>query len=539
MFTNMVALAVALAASATAFDCNGPYFSFYNRNGNPMSYQTLDPALFPGQEGPHLHSFDGGNGLAASMDFDTAQSSSCTTARIKPDKSLYWRPTLYWNGNNTGFYRVPNKYLKVYYKFGDSGNVHANVTAFPEDFKMMAGNPLKRNDDGDNPGGIKWSCKGANYASIDSVGFPKGFTSCSEGLATEITFPSCWNGNPIDPANPDAHMAWPTAGGTGIDACPTGFKQARFPAIFIEFWYDISAFDGQYSADSVPWVLANGDPTGFGFHADFLNGWEKGVLEKAIAPDDYCNCGCACGNDQMKTCFGADNVNDDQDAVFQSCAASPVYGRDESTPVQRLPGCNPIQSGPALATKATGPDCNAAATTATSSAFNAVSSIASSILAPVSSIVDIVSSVVATPSTPISTVQTSATRTRSRPSSALLSTSLLETQVPSIEGYSGATSALAPTTTALSSSSVAIYTSTSISDGGSLGLVFEDLATATGLCKPAVTITVTPTVTVTVGAVANPTICNNITSTTTVTDVTTVTLPAGYKHKRHGELHKN
>jgi hypothetical protein len=533
MFTNIVALAVALAATATAFDCNGPYFSFYNRNGNPMSYQRLDPALFPSQESPHLHSFDGGNGLAATMDFDTAQSSSCTTARIKPDKSLYWRPTLYWNGNNTGFYRVPNKYLKVYYKFGDSGNVHANVTAFPEDFKMMAGNPLKRKDDGDNPGGIKWSCKGANYASIDSVGFPKGFTSCSEGLATEITFPSCWNGNPIDPANPNAHMAWPTAGGTGIDACPTGFKQARFPAIFIEFWYDISAFDDQYSADSVPWVLANGDPTGFGFHADFLNGWEKGVLEKAIAPDDYCNCGCACGNDQMKTCFGADNVNDDQDAVFQSCAASPVYGRDETTHFQKLPGCNPIQSGPALATQATGSDCIAAAATAASSTFNVVGSVASSILAPESSMVDIVSSVIATPST------TSATRTRSRPSSALPSTSLLEIQVANTEGYGGATSTLAPTTTALSSSSVAIYTSTSISDGGSLGLVFEDLATATGLCKPAVTITVTPTVTVTVGAVANATICNNIASTTTVTDVTTVTLPAGYKHKRHGDLHKN
>jgi len=267
MLVNFVAFTAALTATATAFDCNGPYFSFYNRNGNSMSYQRLDPALFPGQESPHLHSFDGGNGLAASMGFDTTQGSSCTTARIKPDKSLYWRPTLYWNGNNTGFYRVPDKYLKVYYKFGDSGNIRANVTGFPENFKMIAGNPFKRSDDGNNPGGIKWSCKGANYASIDSVGFPKGFTSCLEGLATEITFPSCWNGNAIDPANPGAHMAWPTAGGTGINACPTGFKQACFPAIFIEFWYDISVFDGQYSTDSVPWVLANGDPTGFGFHA--------------------------------------------------------------------------------------------------------------------------------------------------------------------------------------------------------------------------------------------------------------------------------
>jgi len=66
-------------------------------------------------------------------------------------------------------------------------------------------------------------------------------------------------------------MAWPTASGLGIDACPAGFKKARFPTIFIEFWYDVSAFDGHYSANSIPWVLSMGDPTGFGFHADFVS----------------------------------------------------------------------------------------------------------------------------------------------------------------------------------------------------------------------------------------------------------------------------
>src|SRR5690242_11786183 len=128
MYPSLFALTVGLAATASAFDCSGPYFSFYNRGGDAMSYQRLDPALNPGTESPHLHSFDGGNALAASMGFDTTQESSCTTARIKADKSLYWRPTLYWNGNNTGFYRVPDKFLKIYYKFGDNGNVRANVT---------------------------------------------------------------------------------------------------------------------------------------------------------------------------------------------------------------------------------------------------------------------------------------------------------------------------------------------------------------------------------------------------------------------------
>lgn len=279
-------------------------------------------------------------------------------------------------------------------------------------------------------------------------------------------------------------------------------------------------------ADLGPWTL------------DFLNGWEKGVLEKAIAPDNYCNCGCACGNDQMKTCFGADNVNDDQDAIFQSCAASPLYGGDEATFVQKLPGCNPIQSGPALATQASGEGCNFAAATAVSSALSAVSSVASSVLAPVSSILNVVSSVVAAAATSTPVTSAKASSTRSRRSSALPSISACKVQVANAEGYGGATPVLAPTTTALSSSSAVFYTSTAISDGGPLGLIFDDMATATGDCKVTVTITVTPTITVTAGASANATTYDDTTSTTTVTDVTTVTIPAGYIHKRHGDLHR-
>ena len=355
---NLFTLTAGLAAVAAVdgFNCNGPYFSFYNRAGPAMSFARIDPALFPGQESPHLHSFDGGNGVAAEMSFETTQTSTCTTARIKPDKSLYWRPTLFWNGNNTGFYKVPEKFLKIYYKFGD-GNDRANVTEFPEDFMMMAGDPFKRAE-GDNPGNAKWACLGEGYSRIDSLGFPKGFTSCKEGLTSEITFPSCWSGKELDPKNPSAHMAWPSNSGKGVDVCPDGFKAARFPTIFIEFWYDVSSFDGQYGADDVPWSLANGDPTGFGWHADFRNGWEKGVLAKATGETGYCDCGCGCGNDEMKKCFGAENVNDDNDAEFKSCSATPDFSLTSAQPLDKLPGCNPLQAGPERATQATGPDCN-------------------------------------------------------------------------------------------------------------------------------------------------------------------------------------
>lgn len=272
MFFNFFALTAGLAASASAFDCSGHYFSFFNRGGDAMSYQRLDPALYPGTESPHLHSFDGGNGLSASTDFAEAQASTCTTARIKPDKSLYWRPSLFWNGNGTGFHRVPEKSTKIYYKSGD-GAQWANVTTFPEGFNMIAGDPLKRSD-GDNPAGVRWACHqpDGNSNPVFSNGFPKGFSSCEYGFASEVTFPACWNGEKLDPKNPSAHMAYPSGyGGVGIENCPTTHRAARFPTIFIEFWYDVASFNGQYGPNDTPWVISNGDSTGFGFHADFVS----------------------------------------------------------------------------------------------------------------------------------------------------------------------------------------------------------------------------------------------------------------------------
>lgn len=266
---DVVSFAAGFAATASA-QCYGNYFSFYNRAGPAMSYQRLDPGLYPGAVSPHLHSFDGGNGLQMDMDYAETQGSSCTTARVKTDKSLYWRPTLFFK-NETGFHRVPEQSTKIYYKYGD-GNNWANVTAYPKGFNMVAGQPKRRADTSDNAAGVRWGCHepDGNSAAIFDNGFPKGFTSCKYGFASEATFPSCWNGKEMDPKNGYAHMAYPNSNsGVGIENCPVTHRAARFPTLFIEFWWDISSF--KFGADEAPWVLSNGDPTGYGFHADFVS----------------------------------------------------------------------------------------------------------------------------------------------------------------------------------------------------------------------------------------------------------------------------
>ena len=90
------------------------------------------------------------------------------------------------------------------------------------------------------------------------------------------------------------------------------------------------------------------------------NGWEKGVLAKATAETGYCNCGCGCGEDEMRACFGVDQVNSviDKDfEKFESCSATPEFPGDDQSPLDKLPGCNPLQYGPEMATPQTGEGC--------------------------------------------------------------------------------------------------------------------------------------------------------------------------------------
>ncbi|RAR02946.1 wsc domain-containing protein [Stemphylium lycopersici] len=374
---DIITLTAGCAATASAFECSGHYFSFFNRPGPAMSYQRLDPGLFPGSESPHLHSFDGGNGLAQSMGFENTQDSSCTTARVKSDKSLYWRPTLFFN-NGSSYHRVPEKATKIYYRYGDGDN-WANVTGYPEGFNMIAGSPNRRSDDGDNPAGVRWGCHepdGGSTAIFDN-GFPKGFSSCNYGFASEVTFPSCWNGEKMNPEDGNAHMAYPNSySGVGIENCPSTHRAARFPTLFIEYWWDVSGFT--FGPDEAPWVLSNGDPTGYGFHADFMNGWESGVLDKAVSEHEGCTCGCGCGQEEMEQCFGSANVNNDDDKSWASCSAdSGARSSEDATVMEVLPGCNPLQYGPEAATTATGPGCTATAGPVAGSSSKVSSAVAS------------------------------------------------------------------------------------------------------------------------------------------------------------------
>jgi len=256
---------------------------FVQYTGGYLVSERVDPLLSAGVASNHVHSIAGGNGFKANMKFADTQASTCTTAQVTQDKSNYWMPVLYFNHGGK-FYKVPEADdRKFYYKFGNGDcSYDQERSEFPPEFRMITGSALQReqNDTMMGSGGsqLEWVCHdGANNPKGTAGGFPTGFQSCNQpyvrGLTATMRFPSCWNGNDFDHANPLAHMAFPI-NKDGMAGCLAPFNHKRFPEIMIEFYFDIKSFDHitkDYSdPNNPPWVLANGDPFGYSFHLDFV-----------------------------------------------------------------------------------------------------------------------------------------------------------------------------------------------------------------------------------------------------------------------------
>lgn len=159
--------------------------------------------------------------------------------------------------------------------------------------------------------------------------------NCPDGLRAELLFPSCWNGKDLTSANHKSHVQFPELVQTG--ACPTGFP-VRLPVLFYEIIFDVKQFKGYPGK----FVLANGDATGYGYHGDFIAGWDEGFLQHAL---DVCKS--TTGLQEDCHLF---NIQSEMNTT--ACKMNvPEQLRDDDTrgPRSSLPGDHPIYPGPAYA----------------------------------------------------------------------------------------------------------------------------------------------------------------------------------------------
>ena len=165
-------------------------------------------------------------------------------------------------------------------------------------------------------------------------------SSCINGLRAQIHFQSCWNGRDLYRAD-NSHVAHLSQIDNGV--CPPGYP-FLMPHIFLETNYPAARLANL--TDGGRFVFSQGDPTGYGFHGDFQNGWESSIQQTAI---DQCIGDTGSGTIEECPILQANR----QLQFTQNCPMmplqidEPVHGM-----LDKLPGCITVTPGPQAATAA-------------------------------------------------------------------------------------------------------------------------------------------------------------------------------------------
>ncbi|KAK6517605.1 hypothetical protein TWF281_004254 [Arthrobotrys megalospora] len=377
--------------------------------GKELTRCRLDPIVNPGGVAGHMHSIFGGNGFTDLMPGDYASTqSTCTNANVKNDHSNYWVPSLYFKSPDDGtLYPVELFYAKVYYFFEATND---DIKPFPKGFRMRAGdptlrhppNPAKNNLDS-SKGAItpaQWTCprdnpstplyppssdgtKGVGVQDPSNGGQGWGFPDqeCdgyASPLRADVHFPSCVNPE-LDVENWKQNSAYPSSNGQGGEDCPPGW--IHVPHVFMEVYWNTLKFKDMWKKGTgkQPWVLSNGDTTGYSLHADFINGWDEATLTHLINNCDPGHAGLAScpglpggetSEEEMKACKltcplaegSSDNFGSPMpdnkllgNNPFSSYQADPyaVPGSNSPAPVEPKPAPKPTTTKAVVAKPAT------------------------------------------------------------------------------------------------------------------------------------------------------------------------------------------
>ncbi|KAI9822670.1 MAG: hypothetical protein M1827_000389 [Pycnora praestabilis] len=372
--------------------------AFWRLNCLSTQVARVDPLVNSGTVGDHAHTLHGASNFGEITTYDDLVQSNCTTCAVTQDRSSYWTPALYFQYPNGTAVKANQDGGMLAYYFNDRG---PNITAFPKGFAMISGNNFQRNFTlpiPDNPypypegqgtqaalaaKSVGFNC--LNYQIAPEASLYRHFmpdkdyldANCKDGLRLELAFPSCWNqAAGLNPPDHKSHMAYLDQVLTGT--CPEGFN-TQLATLFYETKWDTQDFigvDGEF-------VIANGDPTGNGYHGDFMTGWDPAFLQTAIN-----TCNNPSGNQQDCPVFNIQSTTD----MNQCKIPVPSELADENTsgPRSGLPGNVPIQSGPGLATAGGSALPTSATASPTSKVVPTLSYSSGSTLAASSSVVPVV-----------------------------------------------------------------------------------------------------------------------------------------------------
>lgn len=235
----------------------------------------------------------------------------------------------------------------------------------------------------------------------DGVGFPQ--VDCDGAyspLRANIRFPSCYN-PAVDPTNyKGKNMDYPTNG-----VCPTGWIQT--PELNYEVYHDTAPFAKLWTPGQgkSPWVLSTGDPTGYGIHGDFVNGWDEDVLTQLAT-----TCTRTPADESMTGCQGLKSAT--QTTSTCNIDMQQMYDTTEqwTGTMNLLPGGIPVgQWGVAAAANTTMSTASTSATTAASTSATGSAAASTSATGNTAAITSVSTSAAAAGTTGKSTLTSSPT----------------------------------------------------------------------------------------------------------------------------------
>ncbi|MCJ1434081.1 hypothetical protein MMC27_003447 [Xylographa pallens] len=335
----------------------------------------IDPVVSPGKISSHVHKIAGSSNIGFSSTYASVRNSSCTSCEISVDKSNYWTPQLYYEHSNGSFEEVPNDGMVVYYL--GRGDNRTNIQPFPPGFQMLSGDAGARAYD--NTTMTFGGTQGVTYVNgtIGNATLTKGTwingtkatgpqyfgrpvsdrvsfncladsaepetpnminTNCSNGLRAQIQFQSCWDGINLYKSD-NSHVAYMSQIDNGV--CPPGY-----PVQLVHLFYEVLYGTNNIHLDGGRFVFAQGDTTGYGFHGDFLNGWDETVLSSALS-----NCANTDNDGQISACSQL-SPYDSSEYSWNCPQQASLINEPVRGMISKLPGCITITSGPQEATSA-------------------------------------------------------------------------------------------------------------------------------------------------------------------------------------------
>ncbi|KAK9897064.1 hypothetical protein P389DRAFT_178801 [Cystobasidium minutum MCA 4210] len=351
----MLFKASALAALTLVLQSHSA-FAFFRLATSVLVTERADPLISPGKTSAHVHSISGGFNFATSLTYEALRKSNCTSSGVKEDSSAYWTPIVYFwlAGRPTWKYTAerrahPTSGIRMVLSLLHPLRIRDSKYTIPTTSRMelyrfqrvsvIAGSPFARSYK--PPAGVDkytyYDC--LDYKTCPDPGVNADRSSrCPYEVRMNVFFPECGD-RQTDSAD-RSHVVYKVNG-----KCPATHPYL-YPRLHYELYFSNkeNPSKGIVWADgmnpSQPFVLSNGDPTGYGAHGDFFNGWQTDVLRSALK-DCTGAMGTNLADGRAETCSHFTIVDGSK---CKKKGDSPDLGNNErvSAWVPELPGCVPV-----------------------------------------------------------------------------------------------------------------------------------------------------------------------------------------------------